>query len=135
MVKITDNTLTITNHTRSFTKGGVSRVATHNNTIAEGEGFLSKDLGEYPGWVPNPDSALLQMVSEVYEEMSGGEAQTEAIHAGLECGVVGKKLKGVDIVSIGPEIEDPHSPGEKVNIKSTSQCTDLLFRVLAKLAE
>ncbi|RKY29177.1 MAG: hypothetical protein DRP74_09165 [Candidatus Omnitrophota bacterium] len=72
----------------------------------------------YPAWYPDPDSQLLAKVKKAYRKVTGRDAHIKAIHAGLECGVIKKKFEGMDAVSVGPTIENAHSPDERVNIKS-----------------
>ncbi len=75
----------------------------------------------YPGWKPNPDSALVNKTLDVYEELFGERPALKAIHAGLECGLLIEKLPGLDAVSIGPEIRNAHSPDEMVQISSVQR--------------
>ena len=74
--------------------------------------------GGYPGWKPNMKSPILQTMSNVYKEMFGNVPEKKAIHAGLECGLIGGVYPNLDMISFGPTIRYPHSPDEKVNIAS-----------------
>jgi dipeptidase D len=95
----------------------------------------SAELGDaYPGWKPDLDSPLLAVVKQVYALHLGRDPEIKAIHAGLETGIIGEKIPGIDMVSIGPQIEFPHSPDERVKISSVAEFYDLLLRVLARLA-
>jgi dipeptidase D len=87
----------------------------------------------YPGWKPNLQSPLLQMLKDVYQAQFGKEAKIAAIHAGLECGIIGEKYPGMDMISFGPTIKFPHSPSEKVNIPSVEKFWTFLTRLLAEL--
>ena len=89
----------------------------------------------YPGWAPNPDSPLLSLCRQVFREHFGSEAATEVIHAGLECGLIGGKYPGMDMISFGPNIHGAHAPGERVEIRSVKTCLQLLRGVLAALAK
>ncbi len=93
-----------------------------------------EDLGGYPGWTPNPDSALLNTGRKVYQDTFGNEPEVKAIHAGLECGLIGEKFPGMDMLSFGPEIHSPHAPGEKVQISSVEKSWRLLKEFLKELA-
>ncbi|MBB6479664.1 aminoacyl-histidine dipeptidase [Spirochaeta isovalerica] len=73
---------------------------------------------KYPAWMPDMDSPLLQKCREVYIKTFGKEPVIEAIHAGLECGVIGSIYEGMDMISFGPDIQDCHSPDEKLRIPS-----------------
>jgi dipeptidase D len=88
----------------------------------------------YPGWMPNVDSDLLKVFKGVHKEVFGEEPKTIAIHAGLECGIIGEKFPGMDMISFGPDIEHPHSPDERVNVPSVAKFWDLLSALLTKLA-
>jgi dipeptidase D len=88
----------------------------------------------YPGWKPNPESPLVKKAIEVYEAVFGSKPQVKAIHAGLECGLLLEKIPGMDAVSIGPEIENAHSPEERVQISSVERFYRHLKALLAELA-
>ena len=102
--------------------------------IAEAAGAEVEENEPYPGWKPNLESKLLAIVKEVHSRKFGKDPELKAIHAGLECGIIGEKFPGMDMVSIGPWIEHPHSPGERVNIPSVSTFSQLLVAVLEELA-
>jgi dipeptidase D len=88
----------------------------------------------YPGWKPNPSSPIVQKTSAVYEKLFGEKPELKAIHAGLECGLLIEKVPGMDVVSIGPQIENAHSPEEKVQISSVRKFYQHLAAVLEDLA-
>ncbi len=88
----------------------------------------------YPGWTPNLNSPVLQVAKSCYLKLSGKEPVVEAVHAGLECGIIGEKYPGMDMVSIGPQIEHPHSPDERVSIPTVERFWELLKLMLAELA-
>jgi dipeptidase D len=93
------------------------------------------DEGEpYPGWKPNLDSELAQVFKKVHKEVLGVEPALEAIHAGLETGVIGEKFPSMDMISFGPSIEFPHSPDERLHIGSVDRFYTLLKAFLEKLA-
>ena len=92
------------------------------------------DHGGYPGWTPDPDSHLLKTGKAVFKTAFGQEPEVKAIHAGLECGIIGEKFPGMDMISFGPEIRSPHAPGEKVQISSVAKSWELLKVFLAELA-
>jgi dipeptidase D len=88
----------------------------------------------YPGWKPNPNSPVLKIVERIYEREFGAKPLVKAIHAGLECGLIGERLPGMDMVSLGPQIESPHSPDERVKISTVGKFYQLLKAILAELA-
>ncbi|MDZ7261626.1 MAG: M20/M25/M40 family metallo-hydrolase, partial [candidate division KSB1 bacterium] len=87
----------------------------------------------YPGWTPNLDSPLLTLAKETYTRLFGKEPRVVAIHAGLECGIIGEKFPGMDMISIGPQLENPHSPSERVHIGSVERFWQLLVALLEAL--
>lgn len=89
--------------------------------------------GEYPGWKPNMDSPILKASQKVYEGMYGVIPEIKAIHAGLECGLLGGVYPHWDMLSFGPTIRFPHSPDEKVNIETVQKFWDFLVQILASV--
>jgi dipeptidase D len=89
--------------------------------------------GQYPGWQADIGSELLLQVQSVYRETFAKEAGISAIHAGLECGILGASHPGIEMISFGPTIRFPHSPDERVHIPSVARFWKLLTGVLAKL--
>ena len=90
-------------------------------------------VGEYPGWKPNPDSAIRKEMEEVYMKLYGKKPAIMAIHAGLECGILGSSYPNWDMISFGPTISSPHSPDEKVNIESVGKFWEFLKATLAAI--
>jgi dipeptidase D len=88
----------------------------------------------YPGWKPNLDSNILKVSKSVYKGLYNKEAEIKAIHAGLECGILGDKNPGLDMVSFGPTIQGAHSPDERVNIETVDKFYTLLKAILKKIA-
>jgi dipeptidase D len=88
----------------------------------------------YPGWKPDLDSRVLRVVKTVHQRVLGSEPHVEAIHAGLECGIIGEMVPGMDMISFGPQIEFPHSPNERVKVESVGRFFELLTAVLEELA-
>lgn len=86
--------------------------------------------GSYPGWKLNPNSPLLAMMKEQYKKQFGQDAKVMTIHAGLECGIIGRNYPDMDMVSFGPTIEHPHSPAERVNIQTVQKFWDFLVALL-----
>lgn len=86
--------------------------------------------GGYPGWKPNPDSVILKEMQEIYQQLYGKKPAIMAIHAGLECGILGSKYPNWDMISFGPTICSPHSPDERVNIASVGKFWEYLKATL-----
>ncbi|HQP38977.1 MAG TPA: aminoacyl-histidine dipeptidase [Polyangiaceae bacterium] len=97
-------------------------------------GGTMSESGGYPGWQPNMSSPLLATCKSVFRELRGKEPHVTAIHAGLECGIIGEKLGGADMISFGPDLAGVHAPGEKVNIPSVARFWDFYKAVLRSLA-
>ncbi len=93
-------------------------------------GAVVKQGDGYPAWQPNMDSKILNIAKETYKNKYGHDAKIEAIHAGLECGLIGEKYPGMDMLSFGPNLVDVHSPDEKIQISSTKKCFDLLQEII-----
>lgn len=93
-------------------------------------GFDVKLSGEYPGWKPNPDSAILKVLDKLYEELHGEKAHVAACHAGLECGIIGSHYPEMDMISFGPTIRGAHSPDERASISSLQKFWKFLLEVL-----
>lgn len=89
--------------------------------------------GQYPGWKPNMDSPILKTMQEVYNNKWGKIPEIKAIHAGLECGILGSAYPHWDMISFGPTIRFPHSPDEKVNIETVSLFWDYLVETLKNI--
>lgn len=89
--------------------------------------------GYYPGWEYAKESKIRDICIDVYSEMFGHEPVVGAIHAGLECGLLMEKIKGLDAISLGPNAYDAHSPNEHVSIKSTDNVYNLLLSILQRI--
>ncbi len=89
---------------------------------------------EYPGWAPNVDSPILATCRRVYENLFDASPEIAAIHAGLECGIIGERVGDMDMVSFGPRIEGAHSPDERVYVASVQKSWKYLLAVLDALS-
>lgn len=88
---------------------------------------------DYPEWEYNPESELRDIALDVYKEMFNKDMESTVIHAGLECGVFANKYSNLDIISIGPNMKDVHTPQEKVSISSIKRVYEYLVELLKKL--
>ncbi len=91
--------------------------------------------GEYPGWKPNINSAILKTMKKVYNKKFGKTPEVKVIHAGLECGLLGNVYPNLDMISFGPTIRNPHSPDEMVNIDSVKRFWKYLVETLENIPE
>lgn len=115
---------------RSSLESGKMNVA---NTVAAPFRLMGCNVeqgGSYPGWAPNPKSEIMDIMVAKYTELFGEEPKVMAIHAGLECGIIGERYPGLDMISFGPTIKGPHSPDERVNIASVQKFWKFLLEVL-----
>ena len=96
-------------------------------------GYQTRHENTYPGWKPSPDNALVRKFSEIYQHTFGEPLKIAAVHAGLECGLIGEKYPEMQMVSFGPNIWNPHSPQEHVSIASVAHFWKLLVAALESL--
>ena len=87
--------------------------------------------GSYSGWEPNVHSPILKAMKESYQDQFGNEPAVKVIHAGLECGIIGAVVPGLDMISFGPTMRSPHSPDERCYIPTVSKFYDFLTATLA----
>ncbi|MCF8363661.1 MAG: aminoacyl-histidine dipeptidase [Prolixibacteraceae bacterium] len=116
--------------TRSFIDTARDGIASSLESCFKLAGAKVKIEGAYPGWKPDPESEILRIMRDTFEGMNGKKAGEVAMHAGLECGILGAKYPNWDMVSIGPTIKNPHSPSEKVHIESVARFWKFLVKVL-----
>lgn len=93
-------------------------------------GFQAHQTGGYPGWKPEPHASLVKIVNETNQRIFGKPLEIMAIHAGLECGLIGEKYTGMEMVSFGPSMWDVHTPDEHVSVPSVGNFWKLLVAVL-----
>jgi dipeptidase D len=130
-----DGVLTLASMTRS------ARAAALDDVLATIEGAARlahadvEVLRSYPPWEPDPGSPLLATARRTFERVNGHEPALEVVHGGLECAVLGGRLPGVQMLSLGPEIVDPHAPGERVSISGTQRFYELLGALLDDLSD
>ncbi len=87
----------------------------------------------YPGWKPNLHSAILGVAKRSYKDLYGKEPLVKAIHAGLECGIIGEKYPGMDMISYGPTLEGVHSPDEKIHIDTVDKFWKFTLAILRNI--
>ena len=106
---------------RSSVDSAKEAVADQIAAVAELAGGHAELVGGYPGWNPNMKSPILHTMKELYKKLYGREPEVKAIHAGLECAIIGSVYENLDMISFGPTIRFPHSPDEKVEIASVDK--------------
>lgn len=118
---------------RSNTDYGKAETVRRLKALIESTGGMITLSDDYPAWEYRQDSPLRDTMVETYVEIYGRKPQICALHAGLECGILTEKLKGVDMISFGPNMKNVHTPDERLEIKSVERCWEYLLRVLEHL--
>ena len=132
VLETSDEAAEVTFLTRSSIDSSKSALAARIAGIAALAGFECRSSNSYPGWKPEPGSAIVKLVNRVHQELNGKAMAVKAIHAGLECGIIGEKYPGMEMASIGPSMWDVHTPDERVSIGSVQRFWRLLAAVLAQ---
>lgn len=101
--------------------------------LAKAYGGKAMTQGDYPGWEYNPQSAIRELFQETYKEITGKDTITTAIHAGVECGILQNKIGQMDMISLGPNMADVHTPFERLSLSSSEKTYHLLTEVLKRL--
>jgi dipeptidase D len=129
-----EGVLTLASMTRSANPARLEEVAASLEASARLAGAEVEVVRSYPPWRPDPESGLLATARGTFERLFGHEPELEIVHGGLECAVIGEKLPGVEMLAIGPTIEGPHAPGERLGITSTQRFYHLLGALLDDLS-
>ncbi len=134
-VKFQENEILITTSQRSSVESEKQDVTNKVVSVFNLAGARSETSDGYPGWTPNPDSEIMKITRETYKKLFGTEPKVLAIHAGLECGLIGDKYPGMDMISFGPTLRGVHSPDEKLEIASVKKFWALVLEVLKNIPE
>jgi dipeptidase D len=130
IVKTEKQTIQIETLQRSSVESQKEDVMRAVSSVFELAGATVEHSGDYPGWKPNVHSGILKVMQAVYKDIYGAEPKLQAVHAGLECGLLGKVYPNWDMISFGPTIRSPHSPDERVNIESVGEFWKYLVETL-----
>jgi dipeptidase D len=125
--------ITLVTSQRSSVASRLAEIVQTVEAVFELGGAAIEKSDGYPGWKPNLNSYILKAAKDCYRSLYGKEAAVKAIHAGLECGIIGERIPGMDMLSFGPTMEGVHSPDEKVYIDSVERYWDYLVAVLASV--
>lgn len=130
ILKTCDSEVVASSAIRSAIETAKHKVNLQLETLTRHFGGYTETHGEYPGWQYDPDSRLRADMVRIYREMFGRDVQVEALHAGLECGIMISKIPGLDCVSFGPDIFDIHTTEERLSISSTARMWEYLLEIL-----
>ena len=133
-VKTEAASIRIATSQRSSVMSRLAEITGSIKAAARLAGARCEDKNGYPAWQPDLDSPLLKKCVEIYQKLHGKKPKIEAIHAGLECGVIGSKYPGMDMISIGPNIQGAHSPDETLDLASLAKIKRFLDAVLKEYA-
>lgn len=131
-VELVDGKAEIQNLTRSSVEDSKMEVANQLKGEFSNAGFETVFSGSYPGWQPNPNSEILKTLESLYKEMFNEQPNVAACHAGLECGILGERIPGLDMISFGPNILGAHSPDERASVSSTQKFWKYLLEILER---
>ena len=133
IVSSKDNEVEIATTQRSSIQSSKLAAARMVSTVLGLAGFAAEHSGNYPGWKPEPASEIVRKAQAVHQEILGTKPELMAMHAGLECGVIGEKHPGMQMISFGPHIVDVHSPSERLKISSVEPFWRFLTGLLERL--
>ncbi len=125
--------VTLVTSQRSSVASEIEEIAEMVQTVLALGGAQVEASDGYPGWKPNLDSEILKIAKSTYAQVFGKEPAVKAIHAGLECGIIGEKYPGMDMVSFGPTLEGVHSPDEKIYIDTVDRFWNYLLALLKNI--
>ncbi|MDK2971530.1 MAG: dipeptidase [Candidatus Sumerlaeota bacterium] len=120
---------------RSLRQEKLAEVVAHLEREAKRTGAGFRGKFRYPPWQPDHDSPLLQTARTVYEQLFGAAPRVATIHGGLETGIIGDKIPGIRMISFGPRIEEPHTPEERVFVRSVAKFWKMLITMADKLSQ
>lgn len=135
MMRLTNEKFSITFAVRSSIRSEKKALCAKLRYLTETIGGVYTESGEYPAWEYKASSKIRPIMIDLYKNMTGKEPKVEGIHAGLECGVFSSAIPDIDIISMGPDILDIHSPKERLSISSTQRTYELVVKALGELAK
>jgi len=134
-VKFEENEILITTSQRSSVETAKVDICNMVASVFYLAGGKVEQSDGYPGWTPNPNSKIVEITESSYKKLFNTQPEVLAIHAGLECGLIGDKYPGMDMVSFGPTIKGAHSPDEGIEIESVKKFWELTLDVLKNIPE
>jgi dipeptidase D len=132
-IKFKEDIITISTSQRSSVESAKEDICNMVASVFILAGAEVKHSDGYPGWKPNSNSAIVEITRKAYSDLFHSEPQVKAIHAGLECGLIGHAYPSMDMISFGPTIKGAHSPDERLEISSVTKFWDLTIEVLKRI--
>ncbi|MFK6999952.1 aminoacyl-histidine dipeptidase [Flavobacterium oreochromis] len=132
---VKEGQISIQNLTRSSVESSKFDLANALRSAFELFGCEVTFSGSYPGWTPNVNSPILDVLTSVYEKQNGSKPHVVACHAGLECGILGTNYPGMDMISFGPTIKGAHSPDERASISSAQKYWKFVLEILQNIPQ
>ena len=132
-VIVKEGEITIQNLTRSSVESSKMDLANALRSAYELFGCEVECSGSYPGWTPNVNSEILDLLVKIYEKQNGAKPNVAACHAGLECGILGTNYPEMDMISFGPTIHGAHSPDERASISSSQKFYKFVLEILENI--
>ena len=133
VIETTKKAVVLATSQRSSVASELTEMVATVHSILELAGADIEHSKGYPGWKPDLGSPVLKVAKETYQKLFGREPHVYAVHAGLECGIIGEKYPGIDMVSIGPTLEAVHSPDEKIFVDTVPRFWDFLLAILKNI--
>lgn len=133
IMKLNEDELCLTSSVRSSVESSKQFLIDRLTVLTEYAGGTISVRGNYPGWEFQAESYIRGVFCEAYEELTGEKPLIQALHAGLECGLLSAKIPGLDCISLGPDMSGVHTTEERLSISSTKKVWELLVEVLKKL--
>ncbi len=130
IIRTEKNKIVLTTSQRSSVASEIDEIVQCVSAVFDLGGAKVVRAEGYPGWKPNLESHILKVAKSTYQSLYGKEPEVKAIHAGLECGIIGEKFPGMDMVSFGPTLEGVHSPDEKIHIDTVEKFWNFLLGIL-----
>ena len=132
-VKFKDDVIEITTSQRSSVESAKEDICAMVASTLQLAGCKTRHTDGYPGWTPNPGSEIVDITARVYEDLFDAKPEVLAVHAGLECGLIGDKYPDMDMVSYGPTIRGAHSPDERVEIMAVERFWKMTLEILQRI--
>jgi dipeptidase D len=133
IVKLKEGEIELLTSQRSSLVSAIKDTAAKIKSLGELAGFTVEEGGGYAPWQPNFKSSLLKLAVTTYKDIAGKEPEVKIVHAGLECGIIGEKYPGMDMISVGPTMQGVHSPDERVHIPSVANVWKYLLELLKRI--